>query len=134
MNTVQENAIHSVDELLQAVAQLQPDEEEQFFTQVLAWRANRRMPGLSPQETALLRQINRGLPAHVQQRFDELNAQRRAATLTPEEHTELVQIINRVEKYDARRVEWLGQLAILHGQSLRQIMQEVGLSIHSYDL
>ncbi len=132
MDATQKNTTSSVDKILQAVAQLQPDEEERFFTQVLAWRANRRVPGLSLEETALLRQINRGLPARVQQRFDELSARRRTGMLAPEEQREFLQLINRIEKADARRIELLGELALRRRKPLREVMQELGIGNPGY--
>lgn len=132
MPTVLNQGSRSVNELLQAVAQLKPEEAEHFFAQAQALRAHRRAANLSSEETALLRQINRGLPARVQQRFDELSARRRDATLSAEEQREFLQLVNRIEKADARRVEWLGELALWRGQSLREVMQELGIGNPGY--
>ena len=132
MPTVLNQANRSVDDLLQAVAQLKPEEAERFFAQAQALRARHRAVSLPRGETVLLRQINRGLPGRVQQRFDELVAKRRADTMTADERREFLQLVNRIEKHDARRVEWLGQLARLRGQSLREVMQELGIGNSSY--
>ena len=132
MPTVLNQANRSVDDLLQAVAQLKPEEAERFFAQAQALRARHRAVSLPRGETVLLRQINRGLPERVQQRFDELVAKRRADTMTADERREFLQLVNRIEKHDARRVEWLGQLARLRGQSLREVMQELGIGNSSY--
>ena len=132
MPTTINQANRSVNELLQAVTQLKPEEAEDFFARAQALRASRRAAGLSQEETLLLRQINRGLPARVQRRFDELSARRRDVTLSVEEQREFLQLVNRIEKADARRVEWLGELAVLRGQPLREVMQELGIGNPGY--
>ena len=132
MPTVLNQANRSVNELLQAVAQLRPEEAEDFFAQAQALRARRRAAGLSREETLMLRQINRGLPARVQQRFDELAASRRDATLSAEEQREFLQLVNRIEKADARRIEWLGELALWRSQPLREVMRELGIGNVGY--
>lgn len=84
-------------------------------------------------EAELLEQINQGLPPDVQQRYDELTAKRRAETLTPEEHEELLDLINRIEQADAERIQVLAELAQLRGVSVPALMDELGIRRPAYE-
>lgn len=68
----------------------------------------------------------------MQKRFDELVKKRQSETLTPKEHKELLSLINRIEKSDARRIEWLGELAQIKQKSLRELMKELGIGQPDY--
>ena len=73
-----------LDEVLRGLARLGTTELEQFVEKVMALQAQRRAPSLPKDETELLQQINRGLPANVRQRYDVLNANY-DETITPQE-------------------------------------------------
>jgi hypothetical protein len=118
-------------DLLQAVAQLSPQELEAFVADVLALRADLTAGGAS--ETDLLRRIRHSLPDDVRRRFRELNGKRRADTLTPDEHAELLRLIDQVENSDAERVRALAQLARLRKKSLAEVMQELGIQAPPYE-
>src|SRR5690242_1539943 len=90
----------SRDQLLKAVAQLSSDELEQFVSQVIALQAQRRAPSLPHAEADLLLKINTGLPADVQQRYNDLIDKRRAEILTPDEHAELLRMTSQVEEFE----------------------------------
>ncbi|MCE7981495.1 MAG: hypothetical protein DYG89_09905 [Caldilinea sp. CFX5] len=79
-------------------------------------------------QAELLQKINQGLPAETQQQFDLLTAKRRAETLTDEEYEELLELVDEIELRDAKRVEYLAELAQLRNVSLRALMQQ--LNIH----
>ena len=122
----------SLDELLKGVAQLDMPELEHFISQVLTLRAKRIAPSLPPEEAGLLQTINQGLPLDVQQRYDELTAKRRAETLLPEEHQELLALIDRIERADAERVQALTDLAQLRHTSVTTLMAELGIHPPAY--
>lgn len=52
----------------------------------------------------LLQLINRPVPAALQSRYDVL-AQKQRKHLTVDEHTELLQVIEQIEQFDAERVQ-----------------------------
>jgi len=79
-----------LDEVLQGLARLGTKELEQFVDKVIALQAQRCAPSLPNDETELLQQINRGLPADIRQRYDALNAKLHDETITPQEHEELL--------------------------------------------
>lgn len=132
MSTVEVRSQVSVNELLNGVAQLETPELEHFVVQVLTLRAKRIAPCLPEEEAVLLEKINQGLPPDVQHRYDELTAKRRAETLTPEEHRELLALIDRVEQADAERVQVLSELAQRRNVSVTALMAELGIRPPEY--
>jgi len=124
----------SLDDLLNGVEQLDAPELERFVSQVLTLRAKRVAPCLTGQESRLLEKINQGLPPGVQQRYDHLTAKRHAEKLAPDEHQELLGLIDRVEQADAERLQALGELAQLRQVSLKALMAELGIrKVHPGD-
>ena len=132
MSTVEVRSQVSVNELLNGVAQLDTPELEHFVAQVLTLRAKRIAPCLPEAEVALFEKINQGLPLDVQHRYDDLTAKRRAETLTPEEHRELLALIDRVEQADAERVQALSELAQRRNVSVTALMTELGIRPPEY--
>jgi len=132
MATVEVRSQVSLDELLNGVAQPDTPALEHFISQVLTLRAKRIAPSVPKEEAELLQQINQGLPPDVQQRYDELTAKRRAETLTPEEHQELLALVGRIEQADAERVRALTELAQLRNVSVTTLMAELGIRRPAY--
>jgi len=132
MATVEVRSQVSPDELLDGVAQLDTPALEHFVSQVLTLRARRIAPSVPKKEAELLQRINQGLPPDVQQRSDELTAKRRAETLIPEEHQELLALVDRIEQADAERVRALIELAQLRNVSVTTLMAELGIRRPAY--
>jgi hypothetical protein len=132
MATVEVRSQVSLDELLNGVAQLDTPALEHFISQVLTLRAKRIAPSVPEKEAELLQQINQGLPLDVQQHYDELTAKRRAEALTPEEHQELLALVDRIEQADAERVRALIELAQLRNVSVTTLMAELGIRRPAY--
>lgn len=82
---------------------------------------------LSRQESKLLTQINAGLAEELWERYDRLVSKRRAQTLTPQEHRELMQLTNTIEEDNAHRIRLLAQLARLRNVPLPSVMRELGI-------
>ena len=122
----------SINALLEAAAQLDAPELERFISELLALRARRTAPSLSKEESALLQQINEGLPPDVQQRYDALIEKRQAETLTPDEHQELIALNDQAEEADVERVKALAALAQIRNVSITDLMNELGLLPPSY--
>ena len=120
------------DQLLEAVAQLPPEELMTFVERVLTLRAGRFASHVSGDEASLLLQINRAVPAELQRRFDELVAARDAETLTAREHDELLQLTDDIELFDVARVEALGELAVLQGKTVADVMRSLGIEQPPY--
>ena len=111
----------TVDALVQAVAQLPPDELEEFLTQVNFLRQRRAT------EASLLAIVHRQLPSGQRQRLDELRDKLEAETLTDAERTELLELVEHVEATDVERAEALLALAQKRGVSVRQLMEDLNL-------
>lgn len=122
----------SLDELLNGVAQLEARELEHFISQVLTLRARRMAPSLANEEAGLLEKINQGLSPTLQQRYDVLTAKRRAEALTSEEHLELLDLIELIERADAERVRALTGLAQLRNVSVKELMAELDIRPPAY--
>jgi len=117
----------NVDQLLQSVARLGNQELEQFTDRLLAMRARRRVPGLPQREVELIQLINRGVPAEVRQRYDELNDALSAENITDEEHQELLGLIEQVKQADVERLRHLIELAQLRQISSDELIKQLGL-------
>ncbi len=104
--------------------------ESQFVLATLEERLKKAKPGsiLSAEETSLLSKINEGLPQATWRRFHELNGKRQAETVTTPEHAELLDLINQVELYGARRLGYLNQLAKLRSVTLDEVMTQLGIN------
>ena len=120
-------ATFTVDELVKAAEQLPQIDLENLTAQVLTLKARRTAPELSKNEAEVLRNINRGMPDELQNRYRELIAGRRAETLTESEHAELLHLTNQVEKYDAERLKYLTELASIRKISLTELLDELGI-------
>ncbi len=127
MPTIRLEAQVSPGELIEAVEQLGTTELERFLSQVLALRARRLAPSLPAEQADLLLQINRGLPAELRGRLDELEAKREAETLTPEDQADLIRLVGSLEQLEAQRVESLSRLASLRGVPVSTLMHDLGL-------
>ncbi len=132
MTTIPIEVQVSTEQLLRAVERLPPQELAAFVSQVLVVRAQREAPSLSQSETALLLQINQGLPIELQRRFDELVAKRQAEVITLDELRELVQITDQIEQRDVQRLAALDDLARLRRMSLSELMDAIGIQPPAY--
>ncbi len=83
--------------------------------------------GNARSESDLLEEINQGFPEEIWRRYRELVAKRQDETLSAEEHTELIAMIDRVEIANARRIECLAELANRRQVPLRELMAEMGI-------
>lgn len=128
MPVIQLNAEVSAEQLVHAVTQLPPAEWERFVTRMFALRPPHAERALSQEESALLLNINQGIPAETQRRYDVLIAKRRENVLTSAEYAELLRLTDEIEGLDAIRIENLAQLAHLRKMPLPVLMHELGIA------
>lgn len=83
---------------------------------------------LSAKEAELLAQVSLGMPADVWRRYHALVGKRDDAILTPAEHAELIELSDRIEEANARRVGPLVELARLRGVTLAELMAHLGIT------
>jgi len=127
MPNIEVNSQVYLSELLNGVGQLNTNDLEQFVFQVLALRAKRIAPNVSNQEAEMLEKINQSLPFETQQRYNVLVTKRQSETLTPEEHQELLTMIDSIELADAERVQTLTKLAQLRNVSVTALMTKLNI-------
>jgi hypothetical protein len=117
----------SLDQLLSGVSQLETTDLEQFVGQVSSLLAQRKAPSLPRRETELLELINQGLPENIQSRYDELQIKLHHETIAPEEHQELLSLIDPVEQVTVDRLRSLIELSQLRQVSLDELMTQLGI-------
>lgn len=122
----------SPEELLSAVEQLSLPDLEQFVSQVLLLQAQRKVNNLPPTEAELLLKINQSIPSETKKYYDELIAKREAETLTPDEYNQLTQFTEQIEKLQAKRIEYLAELALIRKTSLTALMENLGIQMSKY--
>ena len=113
--------------LVEAVEQLSPDELDRFADEVAALRARLHAPVLSADESVLFAVVNQALPEVDRRRLAELSERRSNEVLTPVEHTELLQLQQRVEALHAARLKALAELAQLRKVTLTTLMEQLGI-------
>ncbi len=128
MSTIEAHSQQPVNDLLHSVAHLETEELEQFVSKVLFIRAKRMAQSVPVLEAELLEEINQGLSPDRQQRYNDLVIKRQAETLIPEEHNELLTLINHIEQADVERVQALTRLAQLRRVPVPSLMRSLGIN------
>jgi hypothetical protein len=113
------------EQLIQTVEQLDSSELEQLIAQAIRVQTKRKVPSLSKEQSLLLQQINQSIPKNLQERYDLLITKRRADTPTDVEYQELLELSDRIEAMDVKRLEHLSKLAKLRQISLTALIQEL---------
>lgn len=114
----------TVPTLLQAIKQLPPSEVDTLLAQVHLIQKEKAG------EVHLLAMVQRKLPIHKQARLRELSAKAEDETITEQERTELLQLVEQVETLDSERAEGLLALAQRRNVSMRQLLRELNLDRH----
>lgn len=115
----------SVDELLKSVDDLSDPELESLVNRALFVRARRRGQIATPEESTLLREINRAIPAELSDRYEILADKRDDETLTADEYQELLDIADQIEAFGVKRLEALVKLSELRQVPLLQLMADL---------
>jgi sRNA-binding carbon storage regulator CsrA len=119
----------AVAEILSRASYLKSAEDfEELTSGLLALRAKRLAPVVSGEETRLLLSINEGVSDELTDRVASLIEKRDDGRLTLEEHSELQQLADEVERRGVERLEALSKLAALRGVSLRELMLSFGVA------
>jgi len=120
------------DEVLNGLARLETSDLAQLVEQVIALQARRRAPSMPKNEADLLQKINQGPSPEVRRRYEGLTAKLRAETIMPEEHQELLQLIDQIVLADAERMQHLIALAQLRQVSVDALMHQLGIRPPAY--
>ena len=127
MPTIQVDAELSFNQVVNAVKQLSEAEREKLLSQVAAVRPLYEDHQLSSAESKLLIKINKGVPEEIQGRYNELIHKRNEKTLTDEEYEELLRLTDQIELLNAKRLEYLTELATIQNKPLVLLMDELGI-------
>ena len=78
-------------------------------------------------EAELLLKINLGISEEEWNHFYQLLEKRDMEIMTPQEHRELIDLTEKIEKANTRRMQYLTELALLKNISLDQLMNDLGI-------
>ena len=123
-------AVHlevTTENLLNAVAQMPEGEFNRFVEQAKQLRTNRKEGKFSSREVDLIHKINTIYSAEKRCRYNELYEKFKQEKLTAKEHQELMKLSNEFELLNAKRLEYLGELAEMRGQSLKAVIKDLGM-------
>jgi len=84
------------------------------------------------QISLLLQKINQGLPTEVRKRYEELNDKLHKETITPEEHQEFLQLVDRLELADAERLRHLIELADIRNVTVDTLVSQLDIRRPAY--
>ena len=115
----------TTENLLNAVAQMPESEFNRFVEK--AKKLRHKEQKISPKEADLLHRINTVYSAEKRQRYNELYARFQQDDLTAKEYKELLKLSDEFEMLNAKRLEYLGELAKIRGQSLRDVIKDLGM-------
>ncbi len=121
------NVQPSVTDLLDNISQLGKNDFEVFFREILSLRARRVAQVLPQAESVLLGNVYQHLPDDIEQRYEVLSEKRQAQTIQPDEYTELLKLVDIVEKYNVQRLQYIVELANLRKMTVQDLMQQLGL-------
>ncbi len=133
MTTITVQPQPSLTTLLNSLKQLTSNELKEILQQTALLHARRLAPSLPQQEAQLLLKINQGIvPAETRDRCAELTKKSRQGNLTNEEQDELMALVDEIEMLNAKRIEYLAQLAQLRQTTLSALMGDLELKPLSY--
>ncbi|MBV7331349.1 hypothetical protein KFU94_24550 [Chloroflexi bacterium TSY] len=83
-------------------------------------------------EANLLQKINQSFSQIEWMHYRELVAKRQAETLTEDEQVELIALSDQIEEANAKRIEYVAELADIRNMTLPELVQELGLKPFTY--
>jgi hypothetical protein len=121
----------SLSTLYHGAEQLDNRSLDTFIENVISLRVRREMPNQQVQESILLKKINKSLPIVQIERFRYLNEKRLDNTLTEIEYSELLILLEKIEKLNAQRIKPIAALAQLRNVTTRELIKKLGISNQS---
>jgi hypothetical protein len=121
----------SLSTLYHRAEQLDNRSLDTFIENVISLRVRREMPNQQVQESILLKKINKNLPVVQIERFRYLNEKRLDNTLTEIEYSELLILLEKIEKLNTQRIKPIAALAQLRNVTTRELIKQLGISNQS---
>ena len=117
----------SLEEILLGVSKLETSDLEFFLSEVSQILATKKISNYSKRETQLLELINEHLPEQKIKRYQFLSNKLQEETIDDTEHGELLNLVERIELEDTKRLGHLLELARLRKVSLDEIKIQLNL-------
>jgi hypothetical protein len=117
----------TTENLLNAVVQMPESEFNRFVEKAKKLRTKRNGNTFSLTETDLIHKINTIYSAEKRQRYNHLYEKFQQEETSPKEHKELLKLSDEFEILNAERLQYLGELAKMRGQSLKEVMKDLGI-------
>jgi hypothetical protein len=128
MTTVKVEVQISAEQLLKAVEQLSLAELEHFVLQVITFHAYKKAAKMLTAEPDLFINNHQGsVISNYNGNHNFITAKATGKTLRQEEYKELLYLSEQIDKLQAQRIEYLADLARLHGVSLTEITENLGI-------
>ncbi|CAN5700651.1 hypothetical protein BH18ACI1_BH18ACI1_04230 [soil metagenome] len=121
-------AVHlevTTENLLNAIVQMPEGEFNRFVEK--ARKLRQKEQKVSLKEADLLHKINTIFSAEKRRRYNELYAEFQSENISEKEHKELLKLSDEFEILNAERLKYIGELATLRGQSLENIIKDLGI-------
>ncbi|MBK1989818.1 STAS/SEC14 domain-containing protein [Sphaerospermopsis aphanizomenoides BCCUSP55] len=116
----------SSEEILKAVEQLHQPDLEKFVSQVIILHTQKKSAKLLKDEVEFFLHNHHNLYSDTPIYCHQLISRTEDENLTEEEYRELLRLSEQIDKLQAQRLEYLAELAHLHGISLMELMQNLG--------
>lgn len=113
--------------ILNSMKQLDSNELDILLFQIKKHKYKNHPYILSKTESELFQNINSGLPADLKKRYEVFRKKLIDETLSEKEHTELLALVEKIEKFDVERMKNLIELAKLRNITLNELSRQLGL-------
>ena len=121
------NANSAISNFFEAAERLDKRSLDAVIDQILTLRIRREYHGISADEVQLIQKINKGLPKQMMLRFNELSAKQLEAGIDDSELNELSVLLEKIEKMNVKRLQYITALATIRKISVREVMQQLGI-------
>ncbi len=117
----------SSEQLLEAVEQLTQLNLEQFLSQIVILHTHKKAAWLLKNEAQLFLQPHQNIIIDNNS-SEKLIDKKEVEILTKEEYHALLSLGEQIDKLQAQRIEYMAELAKIHGISLTKLMENLGLN------
>ena len=114
--------------LIRDVERLDNRSLDTFIDTILSLRIRRETSNKPNEEVLLLEKINKSLPIEQVKQLRTLNQKRIDGTISEQEYSGLLVLLEKTEKLNVSRLKYLTALAHLRNISVRELMSQLGIS------
>ncbi|WP_174763851.1 STAS/SEC14 domain-containing protein [Anabaena sp. UHCC 0253] len=116
----------SSEQLLKAAEQLTHNNLEEFISQLVILSTHKKATKLLKNEVQLFLKTHQDMVID-HNNYENLIDKREVETLTKEEYQALLYLGEQIDRLQAQRIEYMAELAKIHGISLTKLMESLGL-------